>query len=124
MSEIARTTQPKRVIPSPATQPCACGTPRHTGECGDFRGRVRQRAAAGPAPASVPASVRRTVGSTGRPLDSGTRAAMETRFGRDFGAVRVHTDHGAAESARAVNARAYTAGQHIALDRRPSPPHA
>ena len=123
MSEIARATQPKRVIPSPAAKPCACGTPGHSGECDDCRDRVLQRAAAGPAPASVPASVRRTVGSAGRPLDSGTRAAMEARFGRDFGAVRVHTDHGAAESARAVNARAYTVGQHIAFDRDQYRPH-
>ncbi len=118
MSEATHTTRPRRVIPSAATKPCACGTPGHTGECDDCRDRVLQRAATGgAAPASVPASVLRTIGSAGRPLDSGARAAMEARFGRDFSAVRVHTDHGAAESARAVNARAYTVGQHIAFDR-------
>jgi hypothetical protein len=118
MSEATHTTKPRRVIPSAATKPCACGTPGHAGECDDCRDRVLQRAATGgAAPASVPASVLRTIGSAGRPLDSGARAAMEARFGRDFSAVRVHTDHGAAESARAVNARAYTVGQHIAFDR-------
>lgn len=35
------------------------------------------------------------------------------RGNADFGAVRVHTDSRAAESARAVGARAYTVGSHI-----------
>lgn len=38
---------------------------------------------------------------------------MESRFGRDFSQVRVHTDARAAQSAQAVNARAYTVGQNI-----------
>jgi hypothetical protein len=38
---------------------------------------------------------------------------MEPRFGHNFSRVRVHTDDRAAKSARAVNALAYTAGQHI-----------
>jgi len=51
--------------------------------------------------------------SPGRPLDRGTRARMEPRFGHDFSGVRVHTDARAAESARAVNALAYTVGPDI-----------
>jgi hypothetical protein len=42
---------------------------------------------------------------------------MENHFGFDFSNVRVHTDDRAAESARAVNANAYTAGNHIAFAR-------
>jgi hypothetical protein len=38
---------------------------------------------------------------------------METRFGHDFSQVRVHTDARAAESARAVNANAYTVGSNV-----------
>jgi len=38
---------------------------------------------------------------------------MESRFGHDFSRVRIHTDEKAAESARAVNALAYTAGHDI-----------
>ncbi len=38
---------------------------------------------------------------------------MEPRFGHDFGDVRVHTDARAAESARAVNALAYTVGREV-----------
>ncbi len=40
---------------------------------------------------------------------------MESRFGHDFSRVQVHTDAGASESARSVNALAYTVGDHIAF---------
>lgn len=49
----------------------------------------------------------------GRPLDPATRAFMEPRFGHDFSQVRVHTDTQAAESARGVNALAYTLGKDV-----------
>src|SRR6266498_1223820 len=45
------------------------------------------------------------------------RTSMEQRFGQDFSAVRVHTDTQAAESARAVNALAFTLGHHVAFAR-------
>ena len=51
--------------------------------------------------------------SSGRPLDSATRAFFEPRFGTDFSHVRVHTDSRAAESARSVNALAYTVGRDV-----------
>jgi outer membrane protein OmpA-like peptidoglycan-associated protein len=38
---------------------------------------------------------------------------MEPRFGEDFSLVQVHTDAKATESARAVNARAYTVGRDV-----------
>jgi hypothetical protein len=56
--------------------------------------------------------------SPGQPLDIGTRAFMEPRFGYDFSQVRVHTDVKATESARAVNALAYTVGRHVVFDAR------
>jgi outer membrane biosynthesis protein TonB len=49
----------------------------------------------------------------GQPLSESTRAFFEPRFGHDFSQVRLHTDTKAAESARAVNARAYTVGRDI-----------
>ena len=49
----------------------------------------------------------------GRPLDADTRAEMESRFGQDFGRVRVHTDPIAEGSAQALGAKAYTVGQNI-----------
>jgi hypothetical protein len=75
-----------------------------------------QREAAGPGIDSrAPALVRDVLGSPGHPLDASTRASMEPRFGYDFSQVRVHTDERAAESARAVSANAYTAGNHVAF---------
>ena len=44
----------------------------------------------------------------GRPLAESERAYFEPRFGADFGNVRLHTGAQAAESAQAVNAKAYT----------------
>jgi len=38
---------------------------------------------------------------------------MESRFGHDFGPVRIHTGGAAAESAEAINARAYTVGRDV-----------
>jgi outer membrane protein OmpA-like peptidoglycan-associated protein len=49
----------------------------------------------------------------GHPLSPSDRAYFEPRFGYDFSQVRMHTDAQAAESARALNARAYTTGTHI-----------
>ncbi|MGH7807801.1 MAG: eCIS core domain-containing protein [Thermodesulfobacteriota bacterium] len=49
----------------------------------------------------------------GQPLDSTSRAFFEPRFGHDFSRVRVHTHTRAAESARSVNALAYTMGRNI-----------
>jgi hypothetical protein len=53
----------------------------------------------------------------GQPLDPGVRADMEARLGHDFGDVRVHHDARAEESAKAVNAHAYTAGPNIVFQR-------
>jgi hypothetical protein len=53
----------------------------------------------------------------GSALDSDTRTDMESRFGQDFGDVRVHTDGAADASARSVNAHAYTVGSNIVFQR-------
>ena len=51
----------------------------------------------------------------GRPLPKSTRAFFETRFGADFGNVRIHTDSKASEMAKAVNAQAFTTGSNVAF---------
>lgn len=61
--------------------------------------------------------VHEVVRSAGEPLRPDVRTDMEARLGHDFGDVRVHTDGSAADSARAVNAHAYTVGSHIAFQR-------
>src|SRR5919198_3590998 len=62
---------------------------------------------------ALPSTVRDVVRSPGQPLDRTTRAFMESRFGHDFSRVRVHTDAKAAESSKALNALAYTVGEHV-----------
>ena len=49
----------------------------------------------------------------GTPLDESTRGSMESRFGQDFGDVRVHTDAKASQSAESVGANAYTVGNEM-----------
>ena len=75
--------------------------------------------------AGVPPIVHEVLNSTGQPLDAATRAFFEPRFGHDFSRVRLHTDARAAESARAVNALAYTVGPDVVFAARqyfPPPP--
>jgi hypothetical protein len=49
----------------------------------------------------------------GQPVHESVRPLMESRIGFDFSKVRVHTDPKAAESARSLNAEAYTSGSNI-----------
>jgi hypothetical protein len=49
----------------------------------------------------------------GEPLAPELRAEMEGRLGADFGSVRVHRDAAASESAKAVEAHAYTVGSDV-----------
>lgn len=99
---------------------CACGSPSTAGvcpSCDDKKRGVLSRKAASPGAAiSVPSLVGSVLSSPGRPLDPATRSSMESKFGQDLGNVRIHTDSRAAESARAVNAHAYTVGQNIVFD--------
>ncbi|MGF2414588.1 MAG: eCIS core domain-containing protein [Ferruginibacter sp.] len=54
--------------------------------------------------------------SGGKPLPGEVRDFYEPRFGYDFGNVRVHTDAGAAKSAKSIHALAYTAGNSIVFN--------
>jgi len=62
---------------------------------------------------AVPTSVDQALTSPGRQLDSGLRQDMEQRFGYDFSMVRAHVGAAAEQSARDVNAKAYTVGHNI-----------
>ena len=64
---------------------------------------------------AAPASVAQTLASPGRPLGPALRQDMEQRFGYDFSRVRVHTGSVAEQSARDVDAEAYTVGHDIVL---------
>jgi hypothetical protein len=61
-----------------------------------------------------PSPVFDVVGSGGgQPLDRVIRKEMEMNLGHDFGDVRVHTGAQASESAKSVQAQAYTVGNDI-----------
>lgn len=49
----------------------------------------------------------------GDKLPDGVRSDMETRFGRDFSAVRIHTDKEASEISSDIEAKAFTVGNDI-----------
>jgi len=94
---------------------CACGgTPGPTGECEECRkNRMTLKRRAATQSSEVPPIVHDVLRSPGQPLDTAMRGFMEARFGHDFSRVQVHTDPRAAESARAVNAAAYTVDHDI-----------
>jgi hypothetical protein len=106
----------RKAVGAPASSPCSCS---HDGEmCEECQQKqsqptISRRASTPSAPAHVSRIVSDVLRSPGHPLGSATRAFFEPRFGHDFGHVRVHTDTPAAESARSINAHAYTLGDHL-----------
>lgn len=104
-------------MPEPWLQRCSCGgSAESDGECAECRNQrlSRQRNAEDHAETTaVPPIAHEVLRSPGRQLDPTTQAYMEPRYGHDFSQVHVHTDEKAAQSARAVNARAYTVGRDV-----------
>jgi len=99
---------------------CACGAHTTGGDCEScgkknlaLQRKIQNSELGAQRSDTVPPIVHEVLRSPGQPLDAATRAFMEPRFGHDFGSVRVHTDVRAAESARAVNALAYTVGRDV-----------
>ncbi|MBV9960325.1 MAG: DUF4157 domain-containing protein, partial [Acidobacteria bacterium] len=83
---------------------------RQCAACEDKEETIQRKEASVDRVTSMPDGV---LNSAGQALDATTRDFMESRFAYDFGKVRIHDDQTAAESARALNARAYTVGQNI-----------
>jgi len=98
---------------------CACGQHTPSGaecdECKKQKTTLQRNSSGASGPMLAPPMVHDVLRSGGQPLSAATRAFFEPRFERDFSQVRVHTDSRAAESARAVNALAYTVGSEIAF---------
>lgn len=83
-------------------------------DCEECKANQVQRKTAGSAESQpAPPVVHDVLRSPGQPLDSQTRAFFESRFGHDFSGVRTHKGTRESQSARAVNALAYTVGDHI-----------
>ena len=77
---------------------------------------VQTKPEAGGAATPVTASAGRAIQGVrggGAPLPAGVRGFMETRFGHDFGRVRVHTGGRAEAAARSLQARAFTLGRDV-----------
>lgn len=106
------------LVPRGAIQrTCACGSGGGEGcscDAGVALPWVQRKAHdAGAAPARSLAATALSGQGSGHPLDAASRAFMETRFGRDLGGVRIHTDAAAARSARMLNAHAFTVGNDV-----------
>jgi hypothetical protein len=86
---------------------------------------VQAKSKAGDIPAVTPVIESRinSLKGNGQPLDSSTRAFFEPRFGHDFSHVRVHADSTAADTAKSINASAFTLGNHVAMGSGEYHPH-
>ncbi len=103
---------------------CDCGT---CADCAKDDDQELQRKPMGGTTASpsplLPAVVSEVLQSSGEPLPLSARDYFEPRFGSNFAGVRIHTDPRAAESARAVNALAYTVGRDVVFGAGRYAPH-
>jgi len=99
-------------------RPATASAPQIQRMCAECEEEALHRSARAEAPdtASEPSGAEERVErarSGGEPLPVALREFFEPRFGADFSGVRIHRDGGAAESARELNARAYTIGRDI-----------
>ncbi len=96
---------------------CACsGSAGLTGQCAEChkeRLTLQRQAVNQSSFSTVLPIVDEVLRSPGQGLDGDTRTFTESRFGHDFSQVRVHFDSRASDSARAVNATAYTVGKDV-----------
>jgi hypothetical protein len=105
-----------RARADPAVRALLRAPPAAQRACADCEEEKKvQRSATSPATRGADASSAVAAGtaSGGAPLPAAARHHFEPRFGRDFGDVRVHTGAEAADSARELNAYAYTFGRDV-----------
>ena len=102
--------------PITVTKSPAAAVQRKCASCAEEDARdltVQRKESTQDQPTTGPAILNQAFNSAGHPLDQGTLAFMQNRFGRDLSDVRVHTDGQAADSAKAIEAQAYTFGRDI-----------
>ncbi|MDB5812206.1 MAG: putative rane protein [Betaproteobacteria bacterium] len=82
---------------------------------GEAEEKIRRKVVPGQRKSALsnPSSESLSLSTGGQPLPPRIRSDFEQRFATDFSGVRVHADNSAAESARAIQAKAYTAGEHV-----------
>jgi hypothetical protein len=108
------------IRPDPALRlqrKCGCGgSAGPAGECPECQKKrlgLQRKAIRGDGLFEAPRVVHEVLRTPGQPLERGLLASMEERFGHDFSRVRVHADSRATTSAQAVDALAYTVGNHM-----------
>lgn len=114
--------QPSKSAKGAIQRECACG-----GTCQSCRTPViapsspdrsiQLQTATMSAPAPETSNDPLAAQAPGKPLDKRPRQLMESRFGRDFSDVRIHTEDRAADSAEKLNANAFTSGRDIYFGR-------
>lgn len=93
---------------------CSCGGSGTCDECKKKNDDERiQRKSLGTMPQGNEASVRSVASGGGEAMRGDVRGFFEDRMGMSFDHVRIHKGASAAESARALEARAYTSGRDI-----------
>jgi hypothetical protein len=107
-----------QVMRMPAPEPSVAAAPpqvsRKCAECEEEEEKLRRKSAGSQGVGNeATALVHEVLRSPGQPLDTTTRGFFEPRFRQDFSRVRVHTGATAEQSARDVNAHAYTVGPNM-----------
>jgi hypothetical protein len=82
----------------------------------DEEKKVQRKESNNSSPVTAPPVVHNVLNSPGKAMDGNTRSFMESRFGYDFGDVRIHDNNLAAKSASSINALAYTFGNNIGFN--------
>lgn len=93
-------------------QVMAMSTPLHIGNA-PLRIQRLAGQATGQSDNTAPSNIESVLAAAGAPLKPALRKDMGQRFGHDFSQVRIHTGSVAEQSARDINANAYTAGNNI-----------
>ena len=90
---------------------------RKCSTCEDEEKNMIQPKSKSSANMEAPSEINVALNSDGKPMDSGTKSFMESRFGYDFSNVQIHTGQVAAKSANSINALAYTSGHDIVFNK-------
>ncbi len=77
---------------------------------------IQRKNSGGQTVSTAPPIVGSVLSSSGSKMEKSTRTDMEGRFGSDFSNVRIHKDNKAADSSKAISAKAYTFGNHIVFN--------
>lgn len=78
--------------------------------------KLQKKEAGGTVAARVTSTYINSLNGRGAALPAHAQQFFSSRMGYDFSNVKVHTDKAAADSAKEVNAKAYTVGKHIVFN--------